>query len=98
MSGPLVAEGAAVSSPMMLSSFLPFILVFLVMYFLVLRPQKQKQKEMSKMLSEIKKGDKVVTQGGLIGVIANLKDDIIVLKVGEGAKLEILRSAIVAVR
>lgn len=92
MSGAPETDGVVASGPMLLSGFMPFILVFFVMYFLVLRPQRKKQKETEAMLADLKKGDKVVTSGGVVGIITGVKDDIVVIKIGEGAKLEVLRS------
>ncbi|MFQ5607327.1 MAG: preprotein translocase subunit YajC, partial [Candidatus Zixiibacteriota bacterium] len=69
--------------------------LFLIMYFIILRPQQKKQKEHKKMLTELRKGDRVVTSGGMFGDIFafNEKRDSVVLKVGE-MKLEFLRSSI----
>ncbi len=77
-------------------SFLPFILMFVVIYFLLLRPQQKKQKEQRKMLSELKKGERVVTSSGIFGTIVgiNEKDNIIVLRIAENVKIEILRNSI----
>ena len=96
--GPAGDASNAVNSMSMLSSFLPFVLVFLVMYFLVIRPQKVKQKEHEKMLSELKKGDKVVTQGGLLGTVCEIKDEVVVVRVGESSRLDVLRGHIIEVR
>ncbi len=79
------------------------ILIFAVLYFLVFRPQQKKQKELQGMLNNLKKGDKVITNGGLIGVISEVKDKRVMLKLGEGTKekdfvkVEILKSAIISV-
>lgn len=79
-----------------LLGFLPFILILLVIYFLMLRPQMKRQKQHQKMLTELKKGDKVVTNSGILGTIVgmNEKDNIVVLKVGEDTKIEFLKSSI----
>jgi preprotein translocase subunit YajC len=77
-----------------LMSFLPMLLIIGVMYVIVLRPQMRKQKEVQKMLSELKKGDDVVTTGGLIGRISGIKDDEVILQVQESVRLRVLRSAI----
>jgi preprotein translocase subunit YajC len=79
-------------SPLM--QFVPLIAIFAIFYFLVLRPQSRKAKEHQKMLSELKKGDDVVTQGGVIGKITGMKDTEITLQVQEGVRLRVLRSAI----
>ena len=79
-----------------LLGFLPFLLILVVIYFLMLRPQMKKQKQQQKMLSELKKGDRVVTNSGMFGTIVgiNEKDNIVVLKVGEETKIEFLKSSI----
>jgi preprotein translocase subunit YajC len=83
-----------------LLSFMPFVLVFIIFYFLLIRPQHQRQKELQKTIESIKKGDRVVTSGGLIGTVTSLQNDYVVLKVGdnENTKIEILKSAITGLR
>jgi preprotein translocase subunit YajC len=68
-----------------------------VIYFLILRPQSKKAKEHQKMLSELKKGDDVVTQGGIIGKISGIKDNEITLQVQEGVRLRVTRSSVTGV-
>ena len=75
-------------------SFAPMILIIGVMYLIVIRPQAKKQKELQKMLSELKQGDEVVTSGGLIGRISGIKDDVITLQVQEQVRIKVLRSAV----
>ncbi len=80
-------------------SFLPLILMFVVFYFLLIRPQQKRAKELADMVKNLKKGDKVVTSGGIIGIVQTLQDDYVVLKVGDqDTKLEVLRSAIQELR
>jgi preprotein translocase subunit YajC len=76
--------------------FLPWIAIIAIFYFLMIRPQQKKQKEHQKMLTDLKKGDKVVTTGGMFGTIVgiNEKDNIIVLKIGEDVKVEFLKQYI----
>jgi preprotein translocase subunit YajC len=73
-------------------------LIFVLMYLLLIRPQRKKQKEHEKLLGELKKGDRVVTSGGMFGTIFAIDEDrnLIVLKINETTKLEFLRSAIAA--
>jgi preprotein translocase subunit YajC len=78
-------------------SFLPMIAIIGIFYFLVLRPQSKKAKEHQKMLSELKKGDDVSTQGGIIGKITGIKDNEITLQVQEGVRIRFLRSAVTGV-
>jgi len=75
---------------------LPLLLIIPIFYLFLIRPQQKKQKEHQRMLSELKRGDRVVTSSGIIGSIWGIdeKDNKIVLKVGEDTKIEFLRSAI----
>jgi preprotein translocase subunit YajC len=81
-------------------SFLPLILIILIMYLLILRPQAKKQKERQKMLDAVKKGDQVVTAGGLHGKVVATKDDdkVLIIKVDENVKLEVERTAITSIK
>ena len=75
---------------------LPFLLIFAVIYFLMIRPQAKRQKEVQKMPDALKKGDKVITNGGMHGVIVGIKEKegIVILKVDNEVKIEFQRSAI----
>jgi len=77
-----------------LFSFLPLILVFVVFYFFMIRPQMKKQKEMTNYRSSLKKGDKVVTTGGIYGRIYEVKDNFVTMDVGGDVKLKIDKSAL----
>ncbi len=72
-----------------LMSFLPFILIFAAMYFLMIAPQRKKQKEHTKMLDALTTGDEVITAGGIYGEITNKKDDRFVIRIADGTKVEI---------
>ena len=76
------------------TQFVPLIAIFAIFYFLVLRPQSRKAKEHQRMLSELKKGEDVVTQGGIIGKITGMTDGELTLQVQEGVRLRVLRSAV----
>jgi preprotein translocase subunit YajC len=80
-----------------LMHMIPFAAIILIFYFLLIRPQNKKRKETEKMLSAIKKGDKVVTIGGIHGTIQNVKESTVILKVDDNVKIEFLRSAISSV-
>ena len=84
-------EGGTASS---LFSFLPLVAIIAIFYFLILRPQNKKQKETQKMLSALKKGDRIVTIGGIHGVIQSVKESSVIVKVDDNVKLEFSRSAI----
>jgi len=94
MAAPAGAEGSAGSS---LFSFLPLVAIIAIFYFLILRPQNKKQKETQKMLSALKKGDRVVTIGGIHGLIQSVKESTVIVKVDDNVKLEFNRSAIASV-
>ncbi|MDR0323950.1 MAG: preprotein translocase subunit YajC [Treponema sp.] len=80
-----------------LMSFLPFVLIIGIFYFLLIRPQSKKRKETEQMLRALKKGDKVVTIGGLNGIIQSVKETTVIIKADDNVKLEFLRSAISSV-
>ena len=91
--GAQAAAAPGQANPIM--AYAPLILMFALLYFIMIRPQQKKQKELKKFVSEIKKGDRVVTSSGILGTISGLKDNSVVLKVGEGeTKIEFLKSAI----
>jgi len=80
-------------------SFLPIILLFLVFYFLLIRPQSKRQKELERMRQALKKGDKIITSGGIHGTIEGIKDnDVLLIKTGGDTKLHISRSAVISVK
>jgi preprotein translocase subunit YajC len=85
---------AASKSGNILYTIAPFILMFAVFYFLLIRPQQKKQKTRSSMLNQVKKGDKVVTIGGMHGTILEISDDVFVLRVNDATKITFDRSAI----
>jgi len=90
----LQASGDPGATPSLMTTFLPFVLIIVIVYFLMIRPQNKKRKETEKMLAAIKKGDKVVTIGGLHGTIQTVKESTVIIKVDDNVKLEFLRSAI----
>jgi preprotein translocase subunit YajC len=77
-----------------LMNFVPLLLIFGVFYLLILRPQAKKAKLHQQMLGQLKKGDDVVTTGGVLGRVTGIKDDEVTLQVQEGVRLRILRSAV----
>lgn len=96
----LLQAAAKQSSPGgMLSMLLPFILMFVVMYFLILRPQKRKEKERKALLSRVKKNDRVVTAGGIHGLVMSVRENELILRVDDAkdVKIKVDRSAIVTV-
>ncbi len=80
-------------NPMM--TFLPLLLVFVVFYFFMIRPQMRKQKELSNYRNSLKKGDKVVTTGGIYGRVSEVKDNYVMLEVGGDLKLKVDKNALI---
>jgi len=81
-------------SGQLFTTFITFGLVILIFYFLIIRPQSKRQKETKKMLSALKKGDRVATIGGIRGTVLSVKDDTVVVKVDSSTKLEFSKSAV----
>ena len=77
-----------------LVSLLPLVLVFVVFYFFMIRPQMKKQKELSKYRDALQKGDRIVTTGGIYGKVAEVKDNIIMVDVGGDLRLKVDKSAV----
>ena len=79
-------------------TFLPFIAIFAIFYFLVILPQKRQQQSVKDLVAELKSGDEVVTNGGIIGKIIEVRDTSFIIRSGDKSNLEIARSAVVGKR
>lgn len=88
------AAGAGAGAAGGIASFIPIILIFVVFYFLLIRPQQKQVKEHQKYLSELKSGAKVVTKGGLHGTITGLTDTVITLEIAQNVRIKVSRDAI----
>ena len=93
----LLAQAPASTGPNPLASFIPIILIFVIMYFLLFRPQMRRQKEQAKLVSTLKTGDRVVTASGIHGLISNVKDRTVIVKVADNVKIEMEKSAVTSV-
>jgi preprotein translocase subunit YajC len=99
---PLLGEILAMAPPSGqpgesgLMSFLPMILIFVAFYFLLIAPQRKKQKQHDKMIQSLEKGVRVKTVGGMFGTITGVKDDCFVLRIAENVKVEIAKEAVSA--
>jgi preprotein translocase subunit YajC len=82
----------AQSNPLV--TFLPLIFMFVIFYFLLIRPQQKRQKEQRSLLSSVKTGDKVITNSGIHGLVANVKETTFLVKIADNVKVEIEKSAI----
>ena len=94
LSTPAFAEGAAPANSF--NQLIPLILIMLIFYFLLIRPQQKRAKEHRNMVESLKKGDKVMTNGGIYGVIIDVKEDILKLEIADGVRIKIQRDAIAA--
>lgn len=83
----------------MLTSLLPLVLIFVVFYFLLIRPQQKKMKEHKAMIEAVRRGDVVTTSGGIIGKVAKVQEDgIVQLEIAEGVKVKVVKGTISEVR
>jgi len=89
--------GAAGSPESSLLSFLPLVAMFVVLYFIMIRPQMKRQKEHKAMIEALAKGDEVVTAGGLLGKVAKLGDSTLSVELAQGVEVQMQRSAVVQV-
>ncbi|TAL56626.1 MAG: preprotein translocase subunit YajC [Pandoraea sp.] len=88
------AQTTAGSPTSSLMSFLPLVLMFVVLYFIMIRPQMKRQKEHRNMLAELTKGDEIVTSGGLAGKITKVADNFISVEIAEGIEISVQKSAV----
>ncbi len=86
------SPGATGRNPLL--EMLPFFLIFGAMYFFMIAPQRKKQKELQKQIESLSTGDEVLTIGGIYGEITNKKDDRFVIRIAEGVKIEVAKSAV----
>lgn len=98
--GGIPAGGSQQGMSGMLSSFLPLIFIFGIFYFLLIRPQSKKAKEHKEVLESLKKGDKVITSGGIHGIVEDIEGDVLTVKVGvkDDTKIKVSRSFIAGLR
>lgn len=95
---PAYAQAAAGGAGSAFASFVPLILIFAIMYFLLIRPQQKKLKEHKAMVEALRRGDQVLTQGGIIGKVAKVHDDgILEVEIADGVKVRIPRHTIASV-
>jgi preprotein translocase subunit YajC len=95
---PAYAQAAAGGAGSAFASFLPLILIFAIMYFLLIRPQQKKMKEHKAMVEALRRGDQVVTQGGIVAKVAKVHEDgMLEVEIADGVKVKVLRHTIVQV-
>jgi preprotein translocase subunit YajC len=94
---PAYAQGLGGNADAMVQ-FLPIVLIIVVMYFLLMRPQQQKAKQLREMLAALRRGDRVVTGGGIIGTIAKVvNDEEVLVEIAEGVRVRVARATITSV-
>jgi preprotein translocase subunit YajC len=94
---PAYAQAAGAPQDTLTTFILPMALIFVVFYFFMIRPQQQKQKQLKSMLDSIRRGDRVVTAGGLIGTISKVEGDEAQIDIAEGVRVRVVRSTIASV-
>jgi len=94
---PALLLDAPVQTPSPITQFAPLIFIAIIFYFLLIRPQQKQRKEQQKLIEALKTGDKVVTSAGIHGMITNVKDRTILLKVADNVKIEIDKAAVATV-
>ncbi|MBD3427016.1 MAG: preprotein translocase subunit YajC [Candidatus Omnitrophica bacterium] len=96
------AQNAPAQAPQMqqnpLMGLLPIALIFIVFYFLLIRPQKKNQQEHAKMLENLQKNDEVVTAGGLFGTVVNIQNDVVTLRVDDNTRIKVQKSSVAKLR
>ena len=84
----------AAQQPSMLASFVPLILIFLILYFLLIRPQQKRQKEHKILLESIKRNDEIMTSGGILGKVLKVDGDKLSVEIAKGVNVTVLRSTV----
>lgn len=96
---PAYAQAAGGDATSMLTSLLPFALIFVIMYFLILRPQQKRVKDHAEMVKNLRRGDTIVTSGGLVGKVTKVvDDDQVEMEISDGVRIRQMRQMISAVR
>tara|TARA_Y100001970_G_C13802536_1_gene635820 strand:+ start:221 stop:523 length:303 start_codon:yes stop_codon:yes gene_type:complete len=85
---------SATQQPSMLASFIPLILIFFIFYFLLIRPQQKKQKEHKILLGSIKRGDEILTSGGIVGKVKKAEEEKLTVEISDGVNVILYRSTV----
>ncbi|MBK4215181.1 preprotein translocase subunit YajC [Paracoccus caeni] len=92
---PAYAQAAGASGgAAAFAQFIPLVLIFAIMYFLMIRPQQKRMKQHREMVATLKKGDQIVTQGGIIGKVASVRDDELEVEIATGVKVRLTRGSV----
>lgn len=98
MTPPALAQSAQSAGGSLFDLLFPLALVFLIVYFIMIRPQNKRQKEHKNMIDGLRRGDTVVTQGGLIGKIAKVEENELQIDLNDGVRVTVVRSMVLTVR
>lgn len=93
----LLAQAAQPQQPNLLVSLMPLVFIFVIFYFLLIRPQQKRQKEHEKLVAGLKTNDEVVTSAGIHGTVTNVKEKTVIVRIAENTKVEFDRAAIVTI-
>lgn len=94
---PAFAQAAAAGQQNAFTAFLPLILIFVVFYFLLIRPQQKKIKEHKAMLGALRRGDRVVTNGGIIGLVTKVEEKELIVEIADGVRVHVARDMVTTV-
>ena len=96
---PAFAQAAGGDATSMITSLLPFALIFVIMYFLILRPQQKRVKDHAELVKNLRRGDTIITSGGLVGKVTKVvDDDQVEMEIADGIRIRQMRQMITAVR
>jgi preprotein translocase subunit YajC len=96
---PAYAQGVGGVSPDLMYQLLPFVLIFVIMYFLILRPQQKRAKQHQEMVKNLRRGDTLITSGGLVGKVTKVvDDDQVEIEIADGVRVRQVRSMVADVR
>jgi preprotein translocase subunit YajC len=98
ITGFLLAQQTGSSTPGIVASFLPIILIIGIFYLLIYRPMRRRQSNLEAMVAGLKNGDKVITTGGMYGIVAGIRENTVLLKVADQTKVEVAKSAIASMQ
>ncbi|HUG43556.1 MAG TPA: preprotein translocase subunit YajC [Acidobacteriota bacterium] len=93
-----LAQQNGVAQPNLFASFLPILAIIAIFYLLIYRPMRRRQKNLEQMIASLKNGDKVITNGGIYGTVAGIRENTVLLKVSDQVKLEVAKSAIASMQ
>lgn len=94
VSAQTAAAPPAGQQPSLIEAVFPFIIMFVILYFMLLRPQMKKQKEQQSFVTSLKRGDEIITQSGILGKIEGLTEQFVTLEIADGVRIKMLRSQI----